>query len=65
MPAVICDTSPLQYLHQTELLRLLPALFGVVVMPPAVVSELNEGKRERSSSAGIVGVAVGNRAVGA
>ena len=45
MPAVICDTSPLQYLHQAELLRLLPALFGVVVVPPAVVSELNEGKR--------------------
>ena len=45
MPAVICNTSPLQYLHQTELLRLLPALFGVVAVPPAVVSELTEGKR--------------------
>lgn len=45
MPAVICDTSPLQYLHQTELLHLLPALFGVVQVPRAVVGELVEGRR--------------------
>lgn len=45
MSAVICDTSPLQYLHQAELLHLLPALFGVVQVPRAVVQELVEGRR--------------------
>ena len=45
MPAVICNTSPLQYLHQTELRHLLPALFGVVQVPRAVVHEVVEGWR--------------------
>ena len=45
MRAVICNTSPLQYLHQTDLLHLLPALFGSVQVPTAVAAELAEGKR--------------------
>lgn len=46
MPEVFCNTSPLQYLHQTRLLRILPALCGRVLVPPAVVSELREGLRQ-------------------
>ena len=45
MRDVICNTSPLQYLHQTELLHLLPALFGSVQVPTAVAAELAEGRR--------------------
>ena len=45
MRGVICNTSPLQYLYQAELMHLLPALFGPVQAPPAVVAELAEGRR--------------------
>lgn len=45
MAEVICDTSPLQYLHQAGLLHLLPTLFGRVTVPEAVVGELAEGQR--------------------
>lgn len=45
MRDVICNTSPLQYLHQVELLHLLPALFESAQVPPAVVAELAEGRR--------------------
>ena len=45
MRAVICNTSPLQYLHQIDLLHLLPTLFGPVQAPSAVVAELSEGRR--------------------
>ena len=45
MRDVICNTSPLQYLYQAELLHLLPALFGSVQAPPAVAAELAEGRR--------------------
>ena len=41
MRDVICNTSPLQYLHQADLLHLLPSLYGSVTVPPAVVAELN------------------------
>lgn len=44
MREVICDTSPFQYLHQLELLHLLPALAGRVIVPPAVVDELAVGR---------------------
>ncbi len=44
MPEVVCDTSPLQYLHQLGLLCLLPALVGRVVIPPAVLREIEQGK---------------------
>jgi hypothetical protein len=35
----------MQYLHQLDLLKLLPALVGSVTVPPAVVEELSEGQR--------------------
>lgn len=41
---VVSDTSPLQYLHQSGTLDLLPGLFGRVVVPPAVIGELAEGR---------------------
>jgi predicted nucleic acid-binding protein len=41
---VISNTSPLQYLYQAELLDLLPALYGTVVVPSGVTEELAEGR---------------------
>ena len=43
MPELICNTSPLQYLHQLSLLYVLPKL-GMVCIPPAVVEELSIGR---------------------
>ena len=45
MPEVICNTSPLQYLHQLGRLDILPALVKTVTVPPAVTAELAEGQR--------------------
>lgn len=45
MPEIICNTSPLQYLHQLKMLDLLQAVAGRVTVPAAVVWELSEGKR--------------------
>ncbi|MFH0902485.1 MAG: DUF3368 domain-containing protein [Pseudomonadota bacterium] len=45
MREVISNTSPLQYLHQAEVLDLLPALFGRILVPEAVVAEIEEGHR--------------------
>jgi uncharacterized protein len=42
---LICDTSPLQYLHQLRHLDILPALGARVLVPPAVVDELGEGMK--------------------
>ena len=44
MPDVICDTSPIQYLYQLELLDVLQALATNVIVPPAVVEELAQGR---------------------
>ena len=44
MSKIFCNTSPLQYLHQLELLHILPALMGNIIVPPAVVKELEVGK---------------------
>ena len=46
MPEVIVDTSPLQYLHQAGLLDLFPRLYGQVVVPGAVVTELEAGRAQ-------------------
>ena len=43
MPEVICDTSPLQYLHQIGQLSILPALAGSIIVPPSVQVELDAG----------------------
>lgn len=44
MPELICDTSPLQYLHQLGLLRVLPTLSDRVLIPPAVAEEISVGQ---------------------
>ena len=44
MAAVICNTTPLQYLHQIGSLELLKHLYQQLVVPQAVVSELRQGK---------------------
>ena len=44
MPEVICNTSPLQYLHQLGLIHVLPALVNTIVVPPAVIEELAVGR---------------------
>lgn len=45
MPEVICNTSPIQYLHQLGKLELLPALYGRIILPAAVASELDKETR--------------------
>ena len=40
----MCDASPIQYLYQTGLLHLLGELYARVIIPPAVVLELERGK---------------------
>jgi predicted nucleic acid-binding protein len=45
----ICNTSPLQYLHQLGLLDILRKLTGNVIMPPAVVGELQAGRSKGAS----------------
>ena len=45
MAEVISNTSPLQYLHQIRQLDLLPALCGSVIIPSAVVDELDVGRK--------------------
>jgi len=49
VPDVISNSSPLQYLYQADVLDLLPALFGQVCVPEAVVAELEEGRRRSVS----------------
>jgi predicted nucleic acid-binding protein len=44
LPEVVCDTSPLQYLYQLDLLDLLPALVTRVLVPSAVQKELAVGR---------------------
>lgn len=45
MSETVCDTSPLQYLFQIGLLEVLPALYGHIVVPLAVVEEIDVGRR--------------------
>jgi predicted nucleic acid-binding protein len=40
----ICDTSPIQYLHQTGFLHLLAEFYTRIIIPPAVVDELERGR---------------------
>lgn len=46
MPEAISNTSPLLYLYRGGLLEWLPALFGQVWVPGAVVRELKQGRKE-------------------
>lgn len=43
MPEIICNTSPLQYLHQIGQLSIVPALAGSITVPPSAQLELNIG----------------------
>ena len=43
MPNVIADTSPIQYLYQTNLLDLLPQLYRSVTVPQSVANEIAAG----------------------
>lgn len=45
MAEIICNTSPLQYLHQIGRLDLLPRLVERIVIPTTVAEELSEGRR--------------------
>lgn len=45
MPEIIRNTSPIQYLHQLGLLHILPALARPVTVPPAVLEEINVGRK--------------------
>ena len=40
---VICDTSPIQYLYQLELLHIIPKLANQVFVPSAVIEEIKIG----------------------
>jgi hypothetical protein len=40
----ICDTSPIQYLHQIGFLHLLAEFYTRTLIPPAVVDELDRGR---------------------
>lgn len=44
MREVISNTSPLQYLHQLDLLDVLPTLYGEVLVPAGVVREIAAGR---------------------
>ena len=44
LPDLVCDTSPIQYLHQTGMLYLLRELGQCVCLPPAVEKELVAGQ---------------------
>ena len=43
---VICNTSPLFYLHRLQNLTLLQKLYGKIVVPEAVVNELEAGRSQ-------------------
>jgi predicted nucleic acid-binding protein len=48
LTAVICDTSPIRALAWLGELDLLERLFGSIIVPPAVASELISAKRNES-----------------
>ncbi len=43
MSLIICNTSPLQYLHQLGLMNVFRRLTGNIIVPPAVIEEIEEG----------------------
>jgi hypothetical protein len=43
LPDLICDSSPIQYLYQLQLLHIIPKLATYVFVPPAVVEEIRIG----------------------
>ena len=49
MPDVICNTSPLQYLHQINQIDLLPGLYSNIQVPQAVADEIATGQRNNNA----------------
>jgi predicted nucleic acid-binding protein len=45
LPEIICNTSPLPYLHQLGKLDLLRSLVGRIIVPAAVQEELDTGRK--------------------
>ena len=43
MPEIVCNTTPLQYLHQAGVLGILPSLYGRILIPEAVANEIAVG----------------------
>lgn len=41
---VIVNTSPIFYLHRLRLLEILEKLYGTIIVPSAVINELEQGK---------------------
>ena len=44
MPDAVCNTTPLQYLHQIGCLHLLSDLYQPLIVPQAVVDELRQSE---------------------
>ena len=44
-PPPVCNTSPIQYLHQLGELELLRRLYGTVLVPQAVAAEIAAGRQ--------------------
>jgi predicted nucleic acid-binding protein len=44
MREAVTNTSPLQYLHQADVLDLLPRLYDRILVPTLVLAELDEGR---------------------
>ena len=51
---VVSDTSPLNYLVQVDLQRVLPALFGHVLLPDAVRQELGSPAAPHEDAARVI-----------
>lgn len=43
MPEIVCNTTPLQYLHQAGVIGIIPALYGRILVPKAVADEIAVG----------------------
>ena len=52
MPEIVCNTTPLQYLHQADVLGIIPALYGGILVPKAVADEMQCRLECRSQPAG-------------
>ena len=46
MPKIISNTSPLLYLHRIGALAWLPEMFSEIWIPPAVILELEKGRKQ-------------------
>ena len=49
---VIADASPLRYIVLIQEVHLLPILYGTIVLPPGVLSELTQKAAQNLSGSG-------------